>query len=358
MNLHGGNLSWAAEKYGLDQKNIIDFSASINPLGQPKGIKKIISSNFDATLHYPDTDCRALKKKFSTELNIPQECILFGNGSIELIFAAMSFLKPKTTLIPVPTFSEYERAVCLSGGDPVFLNTGESDNFEIKIDKIIKYLNKVNAIFICNPNNPTGFLFKKEALEFLIRKCEKKGVFLIVDEAFMDFVDKKDELSLISLAYKRKHVLVLRSLTKFFAVAGLRLGYLTGEKSLIKNISCHQFPWSVNSLAQIVGEYIIGNNDYIKKSREYIKKQRITLANELETLGTFKVYPASANFIFCKILNASFNVTQLCNYCAKRGVLIRDCSNFRGLDDKFIRIAVRNKNENKKLISVLRNYPG
>lgn len=352
--LHGGNIRGAIRKYKLAAKDIIDFSASINPLGFPQSLKKIILDNLSIIPNYPDPDCSVLKDSLSQYLGIAKNNLLIGNGSIELIYLIAFALKPKRALILTPTFSEYERAVLLSGGKCLFSKTSEENCFEIKINSILRNLKDIDLVFICNPNNPTGFLLKKEPLMALVKECEKKRVALVVDEVFMDFVEEKDKASLLKSALRSKHVLVLQSLTKFFAISGLRLGFIVGEKGLIQRISSYQPPWSVNSLAQLAGARIINDSHFIKKSRQYLFERRRELFDDLKGISYLNPYPPSANFIFSKITDDRLTSAQLCDYCGKKGMLIRDCSNFRGLDNSFIRIAVRKKEENKQLIKVLK----
>jgi len=354
MGMHGGNLKEAQERYRLKKEEIIDFSANINPLGFPGSTGKIISSHLDDIAHYPDPDCKDLKEALTRRLNTNADNLLIGNGSMELIFLLALALKPKKALIPSPAFTEYERGVRLSGGRCLFLKTREDNNFEIKVAEITRHLSSVDSVFICNPNNPTGFLFDREKIRFLAQRCEKKGVLLVIDEVFMDFVEKKGELSMASLAPAKRHLLVLHSLTKFFAFAGLRLGYLIGNKKLLKGIACYQPPWSVNALAQLVGCAAVKDTLYFRKSREYVFRERDVLCRELREIRFLKTYPATANFIFCKLKSQKMSSRKLCDYCASRGILIRDCSNFRGLDNRFIRLAVRKREENRKLINILR----
>lgn len=353
MGLHGGNLKEAQERYGLKKEEIIDFSANINPLGFPSGLSKIISSHLDDIAQYPDPSCEDLKKALACRHSIPAGNLLIGNGSMDLIFLLTLALKPKRALIPIPTFSEYEKASLLAGGKCIFVKTREEDNFAIDVMEVAGRLDSAELLFICNPNNPTGFLLDKEAVLFLADRCEKKGIFLVIDEAFMDFVEEEDASFAAKIGRRYKHVLVLRSLTKFFSLAGLRAGYLIGNNKLLSRISRYQPPWSVNSLAQIIASEAVKDTVFIKRSRDYISKERNFLITELQKLGTLAVYPGSANFIFCGLKDKKMNSRRLCDYCGAKGILIRDCGNFRGLDDRFIRVAVKKREDNLRLISCL-----
>ncbi|MBI5573560.1 MAG: threonine-phosphate decarboxylase [Elusimicrobia bacterium] len=349
--LHGGNITEAIKKYNTE--NILNFSANINPLGLPKSVKNIITNNIHSIIHYPDSECTDLKDTLKKYLKIGSENLLIGNGSSELIFLIVQALKPKKVLIPIPTFSEYETAVNLTGGKCVFFKAKKTENFEIKIEKIIKFLPKIDLIFLCNPNNPTGFVFSKEELLTLIKNCRRYNVTLVIDEAFIDFVKDADNLTMVKIAAKSSNIIVLRSLTKFFAIPGLRVGYLVGNKKIIKNISKFQIPWSVNCFGQLVGKEVIKDSSYIKQTREYILKEKEIFFKKLEMVTGLKPYPPSANFILCQLTTNKFNSDKLTDLLGKKGILIRNCSNFRGLNNKFFRVAVRKRDENFLLINEL-----
>lgn len=354
MNSHGGNIREITRRYKLSGKDVIDFSASINPLGFPQRLNKIISGNLNTIPHYPDPDCVLVKEALSQYLGVRQNKLLIGNGSIELIYLITLALKPKKVLVPLPSFSEYERASLIGGARPLFLKTTEKNGFEIDVKKVSKNLRNIGLVFICNPNNPTGFLFQKDAVMALAQECEKRGVLLVIDEVFMDFVEEEKQSSLLKFAAKSRHIMVLQSLTKFFAISGLRLGYLVGPEELIERISLYQPPWSVNSFAQLAGVGLLKDSAFIRESRQYVFKERETLFQNLSLIKYIKPYPASANFIFCRILEGAISSKALCDYCGRKGIILRDCSNFRGLDNSFIRVAVRKKEENTRLIKVLK----
>ena len=345
MVRHGGNILEATLKYGLRDKTVIDFSSNINPLGFPPGLKKVIIGNIEKIKDYPDSECRLLRQTLAVKLNIPQDNLLIGNGSVELIFLATAALKLKRASIPVPAFGEYERAVELSGGKAVFP--------AMSVDKIAKSIKGRDSLFISNPNNPLGSLLDPDHMKYLVRRCAKENIFLIVDEAFMDFVKDGKKVSLLKDTLKNKNLLVLRSLTKFFALPGLRAGYLAAGRKVIRKMSYFRQPWSVNSLAQACAEYAIKDDCFIQKSINYISGARDRLFNALNKTSYLKPYPAAANFIFCEITKVGLNSRKICDYCGKRGLLIRDCSDFRGLNNHFIRIAVRKDNENNNLVKVL-----
>jgi len=348
---HGGNIREVAKKYGFSPQQILDFSANVNPWASYFKVEDVLRSNLREIFWYPEPYCEKLTKKISEYLKVDKENILVGNGATQLIYLIARSFTPRRALIVIPTFSEYERALRGVKTELKFLTLKEADNFSIDIQKIIKAAWGVEIIFICNPNNPTGsFLFKKEILK-LRQIAKEKRIILIIDESYIDF--KYPEESLAREAVKDNHTLVLRSFTKFFAAAGLRLGYAVGKGDLIDKLRNLREPWMVNSLAQIAGIHLLKNSQYIEKIREAVDKERKFLFEKLFKIKGLKPYPPQANFILIKI-KGELSSSDVQDALAKRGILVRDCSNFRGLTHKFIRVAVRSRKDNLKLIENLK----
>ncbi len=340
---HGGNIYQAQRQY---KRKFLDFSANINPLGLTSQTKEAIYKSFGSILHYPDPEAKNITRKIAQYWGIKEENVLVGNGSIELIYLIVSTFKPKTTLIPIPTFSEYERAARCIKSKINFLRLKEKLRFELQATKI----NQADILFLCNPNNPTGNLILTD-----FRVIERLPVKLIViDEAFMDFLPDEKEHTLIWKAQKNKRIIVLRSFTKFFALAGLRIGYLVAHQSIVNKLRQHKIPWSVNSLAQIAGEIALKDSYYFKATHLIIEKERSLLSAQLKKIKGLKVYPSVTNFLLFKIEKDKISANDLTERLLKEGILVRDCSNFRNLEDKFIRVAVRNRKENQRLIVALR----
>ena len=340
---HGGNLREAEKKYG---RCLIDFSANINPLKMPTGLKKKLFDNFSGLVNYPDPDSTEITRKIAEHWGVKSANILVGNGSAELIYFIVNAYQPRTAVIPVPTFSEYERALILAKTDISFLTLKEKNKFCLDISKIEK---KPDIFFVCNPNNPTGNL--------LIENRENIGIkpnkLLVIDEAFMDFLPDQKEHTFALEVVKNKKIIVLRSFTKFFALPGLRIGYMLAHEDVIKKIRRYKFPWNVNSLAQIAGAAVLSDNEYIFKTCELIEKERKFLLKKLSRINTLKCFPAAANFILIKIIADGYSAESLKTKLAAGGVLIRSGGNFRALSDKYIRVAVRARRENIKLIDAL-----
>lgn len=352
--LHGGNIQ-AYLKPSAYQNKLIDFSASINPLGLPSKVKEVILKNLNSLIHYPQPQSENLKQDLATFHKVSQNNILLGNGSIELIHLIPRALKAKNVLIITPTFSEYEFAVRQSLAHPIFVKAKERDGFKIDSAEVKKIIPKVDLIFLCNPNNPTGLLLPQDDILPWLTLCKKYNTILVIDEVFMDFVENFQKQTLANEAVRNKQLIILKSLTKFFALAGLRLGYIIAHQNLLNKIQPFQYPWNVNSLAQIVACQVIKDKDYIKKSRDLIYKERQYLFSKLKKIRGLKVYPPSSNFIFCKLQNTKVQSSKrLSDRLIQRGIIIRACNNFRGLNDRFFRLAVRRRSQDAKLILSLR----
>lgn len=364
---HGGNIYEIKRRY---KKDVIDFSANINPLGATEEIKKEFTKCYKLILHYPDPDANDLIKQIAEYLGIHKENILIGNGSTELIYLITHAFKPEKTLIPAPTFSEYERAVRTVNRKPLFVtDTKHRDEacikyhmldkekgFEINPTEFIAAMRKemCDMVFLCNPNNPTGTLLEGKSVLKIAETAKELKCYLVIDEAFMDFLPDEKSHTFIWKGVKDRKIIVLRSFTKFFALPGLRIGYLVAHKDLIKRLKQFQPPWSVNSIAQHLAQILLNDRDYIEKTRRLINEEREFLFIKLAALKGLKPYPSVANFLFVKILGNQMDSLVLTSKLIEKGILIRDCSNFRNLNKRFIRIAVRSHKENLKLIRALR----
>ncbi|MEW6377016.1 MAG: threonine-phosphate decarboxylase CobD [Thermodesulfobacteriota bacterium] len=340
--LHGGNMYKVKCKY---KKDVIDFSANINPLGLTHRVKKELIENWEWILYYPDPESKDLIRRIARYWKIKEENILLGNGSSELIYLIVSVFGSERALIPAPTFSEYERAVRSIKSKIRFLILKEKEGFVFNAT----HSTKADMLFICNPNNPTGnLLLKNQRIENL------HGKLIIIDEAFMDFLPDEKRHTFIWRATEDKKIIVLRTFTKFFALPGLRIGYIVAHPDLIKFLKKACSPWNINVFAQLLAEIMLSDKEYIRRTREFIRKERDFLYNEIIKIKGLKPYPSVTNFLLVKIENKKISSSFLTRKLVQKGLLIRDCSNFRNLDDKYIRAAVRSRKENIKLIEALR----
>ncbi|MFH1245080.1 MAG: aminotransferase class I/II-fold pyridoxal phosphate-dependent enzyme, partial [Candidatus Omnitrophota bacterium] len=261
---------------------------------------------------------------------------------VELIYLIMSCYQPKTTLIPVPAFSEYERAARGVHSKIQFLRIKEKEGFKLNLSGG----SKADMLILGSPNNPTGNLLREDCPD-VVSLVHKLAV---IDEAFMDFVPQERRLTLIGKAAAGKKIIVLRTFTKFFALAGLRIGYAVAHKEIIRRLRAGQIPWSVNALAQAAAQAALEDKGYIEYSRKFVAEERVFLTEQLSGIRGLRVYPSAANFLLLKIEQAGVDSASLTQRMLTRGILIRDCSNFRNLTAQFVRVAVRNRTENERLI--------
>ena len=340
---HGGNIYKIKRKYS---EEVIDFSANINPLGPPLKVKKTIKENIDRVLHYPDPESYDVAQKIAQYWGIEKDSILIGNGSVELIYLVIHAFKPKMVTIPIPTFSEYERAARIAGAKIQHVKLNEDENFTLTLSEV----KGGDITFICNPNNPTGNLILEGSEE--LYKLPAK--IIVVDEAFMDFLSDERNHTLIWKAQKDERIIVLRTFTKFFAIPGLRIGYLVAHPEIVRTLKQYQIPWSVNTLAQLSATSALTESRYIENTRSFIEKQRRFLMGEISKIDGLFPYLSVANFILIRIVDKGITSPYLTEKLIQKGILIRDCSNFRGLNEGFIRIAIRSHEENIKLIDSLK----
>ena len=349
---HGGNIGQAAEESGISPGEIIDFSANINPLGLPTRLKKQIKENLSVILHYPDPEYKLLREEIACYHNIDYQKIIVENGSTPLIYLFVQAFAPGKALVLIPAFSEYERALRTRKSKIRFFPLREKNNFSFELKEFLKHIKGIDIVFLCNPNNPTGTIFPHEELMKIVKLSERKNILLFLDEAFIDYQEEESFKKRVG-----KNLFILRSFTKFFCIPGLRLGYGIGNERVIQRLNKVRAPWSVNSLAQIAGISLLQDEQFIKKSRKFMEKERPFLFNELTEISGLKPFPSKTNFILIKIGEAEashYSAARLQKKLLKKKILIRDCTNIRGLDNSFIRVAVKSRKENQKLLEAIR----
>lgn len=347
---HGANIEQVAQLYNINPKDIIDFSSNINP-NMMHGLEKYIIEGLKNSTSYPDIEYKLLRKNISDYINIDPEYIIPGNGATEIIYLLMKSIG-KNLAILNPTFSEYRRSAKVSGVKIIDLNLDDKNQFLIDIESIEENIERFDSLFICNPNNPTG---KVQDLSKLLDLMKQYGKFLIVDETFMEFVDKEQEYTLIKYIQKYDNIFIIKAATKFFGMPGLRLGYgVTSNKKLIKNIYKYKEPWTINSFAENLSNYIFMDKKYIVDSKNYYINERKYMLQELRNINNIKVYDTDTNFILIKLINKRANEIKV-ELLRKGNILIRDASNFIGLDDRYIRIAIKSHRDNEIIIAHLKD---
>lgn len=348
---HGSDIYTTAIELDISENAIIDFSSNISPCGLMEGVKESIVESLEHADRYPDFNCRALLEAISEYEIVQKDYIFCSNGAEEAIFRIVNFLKPKKALVIAPTFVEYERALESVGCNINYYYLKEENDFMLDED-IIDYIDHdTNILFICNPNNPTGQLTEKKAIEKILAHCEKTDTTVVVDECFMSFIRDKEEYSVKKLIGIYNNLVILKSFSKTLAMAGIRLGYcMSSNIKIMDGIKEIGPTWNVSAMAQAAGIAATKDPEYLNESLQFIEEQRGYLVDRLEMMD-LKVYKSNANFIFFKCMKDIDLKWELLQY----GILIRECSNYEGLDDSYYRIAVKKDEDNKLLVRALKN---
>ena len=379
MDFHGGNIYKVFREKNL--KEILDYSSNINPYGIPESLKSRIIENLEILERYPDPDYVELREKLANLNNVNLSDIVLGNGATEIIFLFMKVINPKKILIVSPTFGEYERAVkavgtsrnsidlsCSDDNKNIenkkieieYFELKESDDFNLNIGNLKNELEKkYDLLIICNPNNPTGKFLKLAQTEEILKECNKYDTKLFIDEAFIEFLADEMKESIVNTEENKKNLFVTRAFTKFFAIPGLRLGYgMYFDKELEQKISEKKEPWSVNNIAEMAGLTVLDDTEYIEKTLKWITKEKIYMYEKLNEISGIKVYETEVNFITGKIdeklFSEGLNVKVLREKMLEQGILIRDASNFKFLDERFFRLAIKDRESNDRVIKVLK----
>jgi len=351
---HGGNIYSIVREYGIPADEIIDFSVNLNPMGTPQAIKKMITESMDGIMHYPDPEYTECRESIAAYHNLPYKYITAGNGATELIFLYCRIIKPARTLVVAPTFSEYSRALEAVGSGINYFRLEEEDEFRPDIDSLNKEISRgYDLVVICNPNNPTGTLFSKKEILSIAEHGARTGCRILLDESFMEFAFNGGNLSTVIENDIPFNIFVIRSLTKILSLPGLRIGYgVSADEELNIELAEQKEPWSINVFAAKAPCYILKDLNYFEETRRVVAEENEFLATNLAKFEWLKTFSSPANYIILKILN-HMTSPHLGESLLKKKILIRDASNFMFLDEKFIRIAIKDRESNRMLIDAL-----
>jgi threonine-phosphate decarboxylase len=347
---HGGNVFAVARSLGVSPEDILDFSASINPLGPAPGVREALATAYDLLVHYPDSDCTELREALALSHGVKSANICVANGSTQLIYLLPRLAPGKRALVIAPAFSEYARSLARDGWGVEQFILESADGFVLPLDRLEMNLRTGYDILILgNPGNPSGRLYPLSTVREIDRLCRLAGCFLVLDEAFMDFCE---EGSAKHYATERDGILVLRSMTKFYALPGMRLGYAIGNASIVTRLASLSEPWSVNTPAQAAGLASLADNGYTAATRELVISGRAHLFAGLAAIPGLSPFPSAANYLLVEIAGGESS-GELAGQLLAKFILIRACGNFAGLDNRFFRVAVRNREENDRLLAAL-----
>jgi threonine-phosphate decarboxylase len=350
---HGGQVFAAARLQGVAPDRILDFSANINPLGpSPKALQRL-RRDLALIRFYPDTENRELRGLVANAAGIDRDCILFGNGATPLLHLIPRALKPRRAVILEPGFSEYSAALKQEHCQIHRLLLRPETGFHLDRKALFDTVRRArpDVLILGNPNNPTGNVVPRRLLSELIDTCSKRRIYLVLDESFLDFTPHP---SRALDATKHSRLIVVRSLTKFWALAGLRIGYLVAHKRLVEKLSASLEPWSVNTLASAAAAESLRDQKYRDRTWNLVRRERAFLTKQLAGLGWLEPLPSETNFLLVRITAPGITSTHLCERLAERNILIRDGSSFPGLGRRYIRLAIRRHSENQWLIEELR----
>ncbi len=346
--VHGGDIY--TQKNTADGKTMIDFSANINPLGLPVGVKKALKNAVRKCVNYPDPFCRELAQATAEFLQINKDYLFFGNGAADVLFRLALSLKPKRALLLAPTFADYEKALRSVNCGINYYKLQSKYDFTVQKDILHRITARTDMVVICNPNNPTGQLMDRSLLEAVLARCREVNAYLLVDECFMDFVDAEKAYSMRHLLADNPNLIILKAFTKTFAIPGVRLGYcMNADAALHKLLHESGQDWSVSVLAQDAGCAALQEREYLNESFMLIKEERHYLINQLKALGA-DVYGSHANYIFFYMEKPA----QLKELLYEQGYMIRSCANYHNLGDGYYRIAVKTRVLNRGLIKAIK----
>lgn len=352
LPLHGSNPQFVYHGLHLTMpEEVVDFSVNLNPFGPPESFKENWFHWLAYIEDYPDPDGRELLNLLCEKEQLSSESILLGNGGAELITLLARMLAGKRVLIIQPTFIEYER-MCRAYGCHISYHTLEEEGWELDLEPLMPKLKNTDALFLCHPNNPTGISYPETTLLKLLETCKQQRCFLIIDEAFYDF--HFEHQTMAPFIANNDYLIVIRSLTKMYSIAGLRLGYVMAAPTIITQLKSYQSHWSVNTIALLAGKECLLAEDYATKTRHFIKEERKRLCLVLRDEG-YLHSKSEVNFYLLRDPDLDQQLPLLL-FLLKKGIVPRHTANYQGLQGRWIRFAIKHQKENNLLLEALKEW--
>jgi len=349
---HGGNIYRTARMLNCAPSEIIDLSSNTNPLGPPPGLVNFLGSQIESVANLPEVDSHEAVRCFAQHYQIDPECVLAGNGTTQFIYTIPRVLETEAALVLGPTYADYADACTLHKVRLKMAMAEEADDFRPDMRILTKRIAGKDIVFICNPNNPTGSLLPRAELEGLCRA--HPDTIFVVDESYLSFVCHGEKESMINAGLT--NVIVLLSISKIFKIPGLRIGFVISSAATTRKLRQYLQPWCVNSLAQAAVRYLAAQGSdiraFIKKTRTFVEAQRKELEAIFADIPEIKLFPSTTGFVLVK-LPEGLTAGSVCARLAEDKILIRDCTNFRGLSERFIRISLKTRDENRMLAEKL-----
>ena len=344
--VHGGNIYDA----GPPKDGWLDFSANINPLGLSAKVQAVLQQQLGEVVHYPDPQGRRLKRSLSDAYHVPADHLVLGNGAAELFYVFFHTFRPSRVLIPVPSFSEYERAALAAGLQVDYFPLQPQCDFILDLPRLLAKLPQTDCVILGNPNNPTGNLLPRGVIEAIAAEAARHEVWVLIDESFIDFRQDAELYTAYDLLEKYERICFFHSLTKFYAIPGLRLGFGILRPQQAALLDLHKDPWNVNLLAQLAGIAAVQDNVYQQKTYQLLARETAFLFQGLMRFSGIRIFPSTVNFILMDFADRGLSAENIAAKMKEKGILIRDCSNYPGLGNTFVRIAIRSREENEKIL--------
>lgn len=355
---HGGNIKKLAEQLGCEAGDIIDMSSNLNPLGPLDCIEPFIRENVMKIRALPEPDAGSMRNGFAGFYGVDENRVMAGNGTTWFIYTLPLALGSKRVLICGPTYADYKDACLMYGIQYDHYLADVSRRFQPDIEELSLMAGHADTVFICNPGNPTNALMQRSDIEYLLKR--HPGTVFIVDESYLPFVERAEDISLVPET-KYSHLLVLSSMSKIFRIPGLRTGFLSADSKIIEKVMAYYQPWSVNALAQAVVEYIFSRSEdidpFVRKTRDFIKTERNRFIKSLAGIQGLEIFDSCTCFILARLHNG-MSSGEFCEAIGRNRILIRDCANFLGLSDQYVRFSLKKMETNDRLVSLIREVMG
>ena len=351
---HGGNIVKAARELGCEPEDICDMSSNMNPLGPPPGLAAHLKNRLDLVYALPEPDAGRARAAFCRWYGLHPGHVRAGNGTTQFIHLLPAALKPRRVLVLGPTYSDYADACNAHGAKVRYLASQSTRNFQPDEEKLATEALSADLVFVCNPNNPTGTLLDPEFVQWLCAKSP--GTVFVLDESYLPFAMPGMALSM--LPRLKKNLVVLNSMSKIFRIPGLRIGFLAAEKSILDKLDPLLMPWSVNALAQEAVIHLEADKKdmerFQEKTRKYLASEKSRFFNRLAEVKSLRLYPSQTGF-FLGELSAGLDAKTVCARMLAHRIMVRNCSNFVGLNERYIRIALKGEADNEKAARCLKD---
>ena len=352
---HGGNVYALARQLGCRVVDIQDMSSNVNPLGPPAELLAHLAQRLEVIRALPEADAGSLIESFGRKFDQPADSIAVGNGTTQLIYDLPRALGSRRVRVAGPTYADYADSCRINGAACRYWMSREGDDFAFDPEAFGAEMADADTVFICNPNNPTGRLIEAEVLRRLCR--DHPTVRFIVDESYLPFVPQAEKWSL--LISRPANAVVLYAMSKIFRIPGMRVGFALGDSATIQAVKRYALPWSVNSLAIEAVRFLLEQQDvwerFVAHSREWVAAQREDLASGLTQIPQLKIFPSVTSFLLLR-LPEGHRAPQICRHLAAHRLLVRDCSNFAGLSDRFVRVSLKTPDINQRCIDLFQRY--